>query len=211
MFSATNFLGLSFLKSILIVGILAGCFSKTANADFILGDVVTASLIRTPGNASFDPTAISGTATVVDPGVEFQGQAFAIGSSTTDAFIDIDDGILTIGLFRTDDDTTSSGVGIGGASTLTWTISDIDSTGNDIELEFLEAVVTNDSSFGNDPSGFGVTTTSSSIQIDWTGGGILQEGGSLTVRYAVSSVPEPTTGSVLMLTAGVLLLRRRRV
>lgn len=211
MFSATNFLGLSFLKSILIVGILAGCFSKTANADFILGDVVTASLIRTPGNGSFDPTAISGTATVVDPGVEFQGQAIAIDRSTTDAFIDIDDGILTIGLFRTDDDTTSSVVGIGGASTLTWTISDIDSTGNDIELEFLEAVVTNDSSFDNDPSGFGVTTTSSSIQIDWTGGGILQEGGSLTVRYAVSSVPEPTTGSVLMLTAGVLLLRRRRV
>ena len=206
--NTTNFLGFIFPKTVLMAAILGGCFSHSANADFFVGDQVTGSLIRTPGNASFDPTAISGTAPVVDPGVEFQGQAFALGSATTDAFIDIDNGFLAIGLIRSDD--ANSTFGIGGASTLTWTISDIDWAGSDIELEFIESITTNGSQFGDAPSDFAITTTSSSIQIDWTGGGSLVGGGGLTVRYSVSSVPEPATGSFLLLSASVLLFRRRR-
>ena len=199
-----------FAKTCLAAFALSCFFTSAAQARDLIGDVVQASLIRTPGNATFDPTAISGSATIVDPGVEFQGQAFALGSATIDAVIDIDSGGLTLQFIRTDN--SSSDFGAGSAATLTWTISNLDWTGNDFEVELVNSIATGDSGFGDDPQDFVVTTTPTSIQIDWTGGFILGDGGALTVEYSVSppAVPEPSTGLVLLFSGGVLALVRRR-
>lgn len=200
-----------FLVKACLAAFAISCFSApAAQARDLIGDIVQASLIRTPGNGSFDPMAISGSATIVDPGVEFQGQAFAIGSATVDAVIDFDSSGLTLQFIRTDNG--SGDFGAGSSATLTWTISDLDWTGNDFDVELVNSIATGDSEFGDAPEDFALTTTPTSIQIDWSGGFILREGGALTVEYSVTSsaVPEPSTGLVLLFSGGVLALVRRR-
>ena len=198
-----------FLVKACLAAFAISCFSApAAQARDLIGDIVQASLIRTPGNGSFDPMAISGSATIVDPGVEFQGQAFAIGIATVDAVIDFDSSGLTLQFIHNG----SGDFGAGSSATLTWTISDLDWTGNDFDVELVNSIATGDSEFGDAPEDFALTTTPTSIQIDWSGGFILREGGALTVEYSVTSsaVPEPSTGLVLLFSGGVLALVRRR-
>ena len=182
-------------------------FTCQASAD-IIGDQVTASLIRNPGNGSFDPTAISGTAVVVDPGVEFQGQAFSLGSARIDAFVDINDDSLLFTLAHRND--TASTFGGGGASTLTLLISDIDWSGNPFQVDLEAANGTDLSFFSGNPNDFDVTTTPTSIQIDITGGFRIRSGEEISLRYGISAVPEPSSALLLLATCGTLLARRRR-
>ena len=191
--------------------ILLVLFANGANADLV-GDEIEASLTIDPDQSLFNESAISGTAIVVDPGREFQGQAYSTPNGVDiDVFVDINDTELTFGFERTD--SSNGGFGSGLGRTLTLLISDIDWTGNPIQVEFLRQ-----STFGgaashwqDDPANYLVTTSSTTIQIDFPSGyGLSGDGGFITATYGISSVPEPSSIAILALVgSGGLFVRRK--
>lgn len=180
-----------------------------ANGDFV-GDTIEASLTIHTDSSTFDESAISGTSTVIDPGREYQAEVISAngGLLAIDHYIDINNTELTFGFVRTDSSNGSFGGGQGRVITLT--IWDIDWTGNPIDVSYVGTSTIGDSNWDGDPANYAVTTTSSSIQIDFGSAFRLAgDGGGIEVTYAISSVPEP--GAAIMVAAlGLFTISRRR-
>jgi hypothetical protein len=202
---------MNYLSRVLACALVCLSFCSTVDADFI-GDDIEASLTIDPDDSNFDETAISGTATVIDPGREYQGEIYSTPNGIDiDFFVDISDEELMFGFERTD--SSNGGFGSGFGRTVTLNIWDIDWTGNPIEVEYLEQSVFGDSNWEGDPADFEVITTSTSIQIDFGSAYRLGgDGGFITATYAISSaaVPEPSSFGLIGLCVFGFVRRRSR-
>ena len=72
---------INYLSRFIACVLVCVSFCSTAEAD-IIGDVIEASLTIDPDDSNFDETAISGMATVVDPGREYQLSLIHISEPT---------------------------------------------------------------------------------------------------------------------------------